>query len=144
MRRRLLNLVLLLVLVFMFFDMLLIALELFGVHTPFVQRVHQDNMVVLIGSDLLIFILSVPIALILEILWEKEKWSWFGEGRSPRKNVFIIFLLLFSIISFAAIVGGFFACSEMCGQVKACTVMYKPLRVEILYSCKQIIPPAPQ
>jgi len=141
MRRRLLNFTLLLFLVFIAVDLLLIALELFGVYTPFIQRIHDDNMVVLVGSDLLVFILSVPIALFLDVLWEREKWSWFGEGRSPRKNVFILFLLLFTLLSFAIIIGGSYACSGICGNVKACTVIYKPLRVEVLYSCGQIIPP---
>lgn len=144
MRRRLLNFAFLLFLVFMAVDLLLIALELFGVYTPFIQRIHDSNMVVLVGSDLLVFILSVPIALFLDVLWGKEKWSWFGEGRSPRKNVFVVFLLLLTILSFAIIIGGFYACSGVCGDVKACTVMYKPLRVEVLYSCGQLIPPLQQ
>lgn len=141
MRRRMLNLVLFLLLVFVFVDLLLIAFELFGVHTPFVQRIHGDGTVILFGGGIPVFILSLPIALFLYLLWEKKRISWFGEGKDPRKNVFVVFLLLLSVIAFAILIGGFYACSEVCGSVKACTITYKPLRVEILYSCTQIIPP---
>ncbi|HID09618.1 TPA: hypothetical protein EYP13_05285 [Candidatus Micrarchaeota archaeon] len=144
MRRRLFSFIFLLFLVFTLIDLFLIALELFGVHTPFIQRVHEDGRVVLFGSDLLVFILSVPVALFLEVLWEKEKWSWFGEGRSPRKNVFLVFLLLFTVLAFALIVGGSYACSELCESVRSCTVTYRPLSVEILYSCRQIIQALPR
>lgn len=141
MKKRAFNLIALLILVFLTIDLMFIALELFGIHTPFVQRIYDGSRVVLVGSDVLIFILSVPVALLLEVLWEREKWSWFGEGRSLRKNVFVIFLLLFTILFFAIMIGGFHACSGACEALRSCTVTYLPLRVEILYSCRQIIQP---
>ncbi|MDN5358332.1 MAG: hypothetical protein PWP76_175 [Candidatus Diapherotrites archaeon] len=138
---RVITLISLLVLVFLSLDLLLIALELWGLGTPFVQVFRQDGKVLLVGSDLLVFILSVPVALILEQLWEKEKWAWFGEGKHPRKNVFAVFLVIFLLLAFAVMIGGYHVCRSVCDKVRSCAVGYVPFRVEILYSCEQIIPP---
>ncbi len=140
-RDRVLNLVALITLVFITLDLFLIALELWGIHTGFVQVFEKEGHITLVGSDLIVFIFSVPIAILLEQLWEREKWAWFGEGKHPRKNVFAIFLVLILILSFAVLIGGFNACADACQQVSGCTVGYYPFKVEIIYSCRQIIQP---
>ncbi len=141
---RVVNLVVLLFLVFVLLDALLIALEIWGIRTPFVQMVEQRGRITIMGSDIIVFIFSVPIAIILEQLWEREKWAWFGEGKHPRKNVFAVFLVLYLILFFAILVGGFDLCRASCTTVHGCTVSYAPLHVDILYSCRQLIqPPAP-
>jgi hypothetical protein len=141
---RVINVISLILLVFVTIDLFLISLELFGIRTPFVQVFSRDGRISVVGSDLVVFILSVPLAIYLEVLWEREKWAWFGEGRSIRKNVFAVFLVLILLLSFLVFIGGYRACAGACEHVSGCTVSYVPFRVEILYSCKQIIqPPVP-
>jgi len=138
---RVFNLIALILLVFVTLDLFLIALELWGVHTGFVQVFEDAGHITLVGSDIIVFIFAVPIAIVLEQLWEREKWAWFGEGKNPRKNVFAVFLVLILVLSFAVLIGGYNACADACQQVSGCTVGYYPFKVEILYSCKQLIPP---
>ncbi|NPA76263.1 MAG: hypothetical protein GXN93_00730 [Candidatus Diapherotrites archaeon] len=130
--------IVLFILVFFLVDLLLDVLALFGFTGFFMTVSKEAGRIVVHGSDVLVFLLSVPIALALHILWYRGRWSWFSQRSEIHRNVFYVFLVLYLVLFFALLYAGAGACHASCssGPVSSCTVDYGPFGVNVVYSCR--------
>jgi len=130
--------IILFILVFFLVDLAIAVLALFGYNGFFVTVVREAGTISVHGSDALVFILSVPIALVLHVLWYRGRWSWFSTSPKIHRNVFYVFLVLYLVLFFALIYAGAHACHSACSvsRVSSCTVNYRPFGVNVVYACK--------
>jgi|GEM_PF-5730683 len=103
------------ILVFFLVDLAIAVMALFGYSGFFVTVTRDTGTISVHGSDALVFLLSVPIALALHILWYRGRWSWFS----------------------TSIYAGAHACHSACyvSSVSSCTINYRPFGVNVVYSC---------
>ncbi len=126
------------ILVFFLVDLLIDVLALFGYNGFFVTITSRAGNISVHGSDALVFLLSVPIALALHLLWYRGRWSWFSTSPQIHRNVFYVFLVLYLVLFFALIYAGAHACHSACSlhSVSSCTVNYRPFGVNVVYACR--------
>ncbi len=129
--------ILLFVLVFFAVDVFLDILALSGHGGFFVTVARSNGAISVRSSDVLVFLISVPIALVLHVLWYRGRWSWFSTSSEVHRNIFYVFLVLYLLLFFSLLLVGAGACHSACSSgVHNCTVSYGPFGVEVDYSCR--------